>query len=202
MSRRPIVTCRTCSHMNQTYIGMVDIFEQYEQNKPLSEVLTECTDVKVERLDGLPIHMCNTCVEKLISAWNFRLMALCSDKKFRNNKDTTAPIFLESNEITEDIVCGDVNIKQEEITIKLEESDLMLVNTEVGNKLDGQLHESNLLMGEYTDCMNPTLEENKLSSSDICKELRVELRNFDDFDSNNNKIRRIRFDACKYGSLQ
>ncbi|KRT85237.1 zinc finger protein, partial [Oryctes borbonicus] len=86
------------------------------------------------------------------------------------------------NEITEDLICGDINIKQEEITIKLEESGLMLVNKEVGNKLDGQLEESNLSMGEYTDRTNRTLEKDKHSSPDIRKELRDELPNIDDFD--------------------
>ncbi|KRT82850.1 zinc-finger associated domain containing protein, partial [Oryctes borbonicus] len=186
MSRRPLAACRTCLRMNQTCIG---IFEHYERNKSLSEMLRECTGVKVEQRDGLPIYMCNACLEKLISAWNFRAMAVHSDQKFRNNKDTSAPLLLESNECTEDIIHEDMNVKQEEIMIKLEESDLTLVNKEVcDNKLDGHLEKSNLLIVEYTDCTSVMLEQDKRSSPDSSEELSVEVCNTDDSGSKSEDV--------------
>ncbi|GJQ78684.1 hypothetical protein Trydic_g2724 [Trypoxylus dichotomus] len=137
-----MVTCRTCSSKKQIYVG---IFEHYECNKLLSEMLTECATVKVEHHDGLPIYMCINCVEKLISAWNFKLMAIHSDWKFRNDKDVSvSPLFQNQEEI------------------KLEESDLGFENKEIS---DDQLDEQgpNLLAVEYVDCNDSILEESLCS---------------------------------------
>ncbi|GJQ78683.1 hypothetical protein Trydic_g2723 [Trypoxylus dichotomus] len=183
MSKRPMVACRTCLRMNQTYVG---IFEHYECNKLLSELLTECGAVKVERHDGLPIYMCNNCVEKLISAWNFRLMAIHSDWKFRNNKDVTVSFLFQNNENIQIVVCEDVNVKQEELMIKLEDSDQGFANKEISdNKLDEQ--EPNLLVVEYVDCNNSVLEESQ-SSQQNGEDLNVEVF---DVDGSNSKSENI-----------
>ncbi|KAK9744839.1 Zinc-finger associated domain (zf-AD) [Popillia japonica] len=80
MSDKPKLTCRTCLNMNESCFG---IFDHYEREKLLSEILIECTSVKVENQDDLPQYMCNNCVEKLISAWDFKLMVINSALTFR-----------------------------------------------------------------------------------------------------------------------
>ncbi|KRT85236.1 zinc-finger associated domain containing protein, partial [Oryctes borbonicus] len=163
MSNKINITCRTCMCTNQIYIG---ILEHYECNKLLAEMLTECTTVKVEPFDDLPKYMCNNCTEKLISSWNFKSMALNADKKFRSNvkddKHPSAKIF-EINDVG--IVANEeaINIKQEEITIKVEESDPLIINNDIcGDKFDKLIQKPRLLVTEYGEC---DLTESKVGDS-------------------------------------
>ncbi|KRT85272.1 zinc-finger associated domain containing protein, partial [Oryctes borbonicus] len=126
-----IVVCRTCLQKCQAYFA---VYEHYEANKLLSDILTECTALEVKQLDGLPIYMCNDCREKLVSAWNFKLMAIESDRKFRNNDNTrpqavTFPI--EDDDNMGDTVYEDEkfrnndNTRPQAVTFPIEDDDNM-----------------------------------------------------------------------------
>ncbi|GJQ78676.1 hypothetical protein Trydic_g2718 [Trypoxylus dichotomus] len=150
MSKKAVVVCRTCLHQSQSYIA---IFEHYECNKLLSEMLTECTAVKVEQQNDLPVHMCNDCVQKLIVSWNFKLMAIDSDQKLRSNDKYRSPMVfpIEDDDNIEDSIYEDImSIKEEDIVIKLEDSDLPPANKEnCDNKLN------------YVECERAFVESEK-----------------------------------------
>ncbi|KAI4471942.1 pr domain zinc finger protein [Holotrichia oblita] len=108
MSNKANLTCRTCLKINKSGLG---IFNHYEREKLLSEILIECTSVKVEKQDELPQYMCNNCVEKLVSAWDFKVMVIDSAMKFQYNLETRSDLEV-------------ISVK-EEIAGKYEESDLL-----------------------------------------------------------------------------
>ncbi|KRT82849.1 zinc-finger associated domain containing protein, partial [Oryctes borbonicus] len=154
------IACRTCMRTNQNYIG---ILKHYECNRLIAEMLRECTTIKVEPFDDLPKYMCNNCTEKLISSWNFKSMALDADKKFRsiNDPDKRLPIMTENGDA---ITCSEaMSIKEEEITVKVEVSDPLIVNNDISDvKLDKLIGKLNSLMAERAGC---DLTETKIDDS-------------------------------------
>ncbi|GJQ78680.1 putative nucleic acid-templated transcription [Trypoxylus dichotomus] len=121
MSEEAIVVCRTCLHASESSVA---IFEHYESNILLSDILTDCTTVKVEQEDELPAYMCNDCIQKLISAWNFKLMAIDSDQKLRNDDSLRLPTVLS---IDND---GNIEIGDYEQTISSKEDEVVIIRFE------------------------------------------------------------------------
>ncbi|KAK9881754.1 hypothetical protein WA026_017274 [Henosepilachna vigintioctopunctata] len=58
--------CRCCME-----VASYDIFKTYFENEPLSKLLFTCTNLKVPRNDVLPINICQSCLQQLISAYIF-----------------------------------------------------------------------------------------------------------------------------------
>ncbi|KAK9717906.1 Zinc finger, C2H2 type [Popillia japonica] len=109
----------------------VDIFEHHERNKVLFELLMECIPIKIDKSDGLPIHMCTDCTEKLCEVWYFKSMVLDSALKLQMREVSELPLASAgkaNNTSTSDDnqhVSCDVIIK-DEIVIKHEDTDLPL----------------------------------------------------------------------------
>lgn len=73
--------CRTCLQMNK---GFVNIFTHMENNKLLSQMLEQCTALEIEEKDGLPLYICYSCKEQLMTAWKFRTTAIDSYSKLHS----------------------------------------------------------------------------------------------------------------------
>ncbi|GJQ81014.1 hypothetical protein Trydic_g23442 [Trypoxylus dichotomus] len=70
------VICRTCLKMSRQRFP---IFEYFHNEKLLSDLIMECTSIEVFKKDGFPLNICNDCLEKLKSAYNFKEMVLQSN---------------------------------------------------------------------------------------------------------------------------
>ncbi|GJQ80999.1 hypothetical protein Trydic_g23428 [Trypoxylus dichotomus] len=58
-----------------------NIFEHLQNKKFVADILMEWFPVKIRKDDGYPIHICNNCMEKLNSMYDFKMMVLESDSK-------------------------------------------------------------------------------------------------------------------------
>ncbi|KRT78809.1 zinc-finger associated domain containing protein, partial [Oryctes borbonicus] len=73
--------CRTCLKMHKE---KYDIFQHSENNKLVADIIMECVPIKIHKNDDFPIHICNNCLEKVKTSWDFRLSAIESDVKLHN----------------------------------------------------------------------------------------------------------------------
>ncbi|GJQ83433.1 hypothetical protein Trydic_g14212 [Trypoxylus dichotomus] len=102
--------------MDRNYFS---IFEHRKRNKLLLEMLSECTMIKIERFDGLPMYMCHVCVEKLCSAWDFKSMTIASDLKLRIRRGCSS--LLGKIQSVGNTPSAEMPSIKEEISIKCEE---------------------------------------------------------------------------------
>ncbi|KAL0828972.1 hypothetical protein ABMA28_003862 [Loxostege sticticalis] len=73
--------CRTC--LNST-ANMYDIFS-YRLSSTVSDMLSFCTDIKVEHHDALPKKLCSSCFNCLVSFYDFRRQAERIDQELKSH---------------------------------------------------------------------------------------------------------------------
>ncbi|KAK9720360.1 Zinc-finger associated domain (zf-AD) [Popillia japonica] len=69
--------CRTCL---ETTVTSSNIFEKKQNDKLISELIMECIPIVIRDDDKLPANMCDDCLHKLNSVWEFKEMVIKSDK--------------------------------------------------------------------------------------------------------------------------
>ncbi|KAK9720361.1 Zinc finger, C2H2 type [Popillia japonica] len=69
--------CRTCL---ETKVTSWNIFEEKQNDKLISELIMECVPIVIRDDDKLPANMCDDCLHKLNSVWEFKEMVIKSDK--------------------------------------------------------------------------------------------------------------------------
>ncbi|KRT78812.1 zinc-finger associated domain containing protein, partial [Oryctes borbonicus] len=108
------LVCRTCLKMNR---NRYNIFAHSFNNKLISDLIMECTSIKVAKNDGFPANICSNCLESLNVIDNFKTMANQCDVKlhrFYERKSMKVGIKLKNQ-------CEDeVPIKEEGCPVKHE----------------------------------------------------------------------------------
>ncbi|KAI4460608.1 zinc finger protein [Holotrichia oblita] len=59
---------------------MWNIFEKKEKDKLISELIMECVPIIIRNDDKLPVNICDDCLQKLNSVWEFKEMVIRSHK--------------------------------------------------------------------------------------------------------------------------
>ncbi|KAI4460612.1 krab and zinc finger domain-containing [Holotrichia oblita] len=156
--------CRTCLRIRDKYFN---IFEYSENNKSIPDLLLEYVTIKVERDDGLPRNICNTCLNKLYAAIAFKNMAIECDIRLRKQDS-------HNNEEQ------NLHIKLEDITIDMDEcpesKEAPLINDNCDDKLElcvANSSDTDQNNSENVDSnhVDDDLEESLLKSDDIHTDL-------------------------------
>lgn len=75
--------CRVCM---KTSSNMCNIFENKHVNsQTISEIITYCTGLEMEKHDQLPRHICEDCNQNLETAYTFKSICLKTDERLRQS---------------------------------------------------------------------------------------------------------------------
>ncbi|KAK9720316.1 Zinc-finger associated domain (zf-AD) [Popillia japonica] len=130
--------CRTCL---ETKVTSWNIFENKQNDKLISELIMECVPIVIRDDDKLPANMCDDCLHKLKSVWEFKEMVIKSDKTLSEGFiddicDETDKNIKKEMTISEGDD-QDVCIKNESDDLIIEESCVNLPTSDHGEDEDG-----------------------------------------------------------------
>ncbi|GJQ83434.1 hypothetical protein Trydic_g14213 [Trypoxylus dichotomus] len=136
-------------------------------------MLSECTTVKIEKLDGLPMYVCRTCMEKLCSAWDFKLMAVASDIKLRVREGYNSSSWWDKVENIENETSVEALGIKDEITVKCEEIEppISRIHLSTSDKAEEDIQEIDIEPEESNNrgSENPKNFVNKNCAADLMK---------------------------------
>ncbi|KAK9720363.1 Zinc-finger associated domain (zf-AD) [Popillia japonica] len=176
--------CRTCLQTQEKYHN---IFEHSEEDKSISTLLFESTSIQVQANDGYPQNICNSCLNKLNSAYAFKAMVIDSDIKLRQlsneeiNCDATVKVefVTDSDADEDDDVCDDskqiplANVDRVSCDESVEDFEGKLENTEVTkneidikNYSDESNHEDNSALTENAEIEVNTNDKDEVIDPD------------------------------------
>lgn len=73
--------CRICAKKSSDTLGLFGI---RKQGILLADMISVCTEIKIQQTDNRPSNICVKCISQLVSAFEFRKMAQDSEKKFQS----------------------------------------------------------------------------------------------------------------------
>ncbi|KAK9717883.1 Zinc finger, C2H2 type [Popillia japonica] len=128
-------------------------------------MLNECATLKAHKRDGFPARICKNCVEQLLSAWKFRVMAIESNIKLHSSYNNCEAD--QNCDILENIRSTDNTITRIEADIKSEVKNSALQENKIEESLDGRADTMNAIISSpvsipcsntptenYDDCIN------------------------------------------------
>ncbi|GJQ81007.1 hypothetical protein Trydic_g23435 [Trypoxylus dichotomus] len=109
------MVCRACLKISKNGLN---IFEHQKDDKCVVDMIMDCTSVIMEKDDRYPVNICNNCMERLSSAYNFREMVVRSNIKlvnFYNRKVINKEEGSQNNNVDDDEVKNEIFVKNEQV---------------------------------------------------------------------------------------
>ncbi|XP_055696309.1 zinc finger protein 37 homolog [Lutzomyia longipalpis] len=96
-------TCRTCLEKSKLMQSLYKVTEISERKEELSVFFKELTNLQCFKEDGLPVFICQECVQKISNAISFKAMCLNSDNILRGRSAVKIEnVFVEETQLWEE----------------------------------------------------------------------------------------------------